>query len=161
MPPLLPCWQAGTQQKAKEEVPDVEWWDAGLLPNGTYDDVTEEGAQVKEGRLTVYVEHPVPIEPPLEAAMPPPQPLKLTKRELKKLRTQKRRQREMEKQELIRQVRTPPHGGHQTTTPASCYCAYQHWHGPIYHCHPIKPITPLCPSPLKADYSLLVIPGSL
>uniref|UniRef100_A0A061SGE1 U4/U6 small nuclear ribonucleoprotein PRP3 n=2 Tax=Tetraselmis sp. GSL018 TaxID=582737 RepID=A0A061SGE1_9CHLO len=35
--------------------------------------------------------------------MPAPQPLKLTKVELKKLRTQRRRQREMEKQELIRQ----------------------------------------------------------
>eukprot|EP00873_Tetraselmis_striata_P039343 jgi/Tetstr1/459607/TSEL_004970.t1 len=90
-------------QAEKEKVPDVEWWDAGLLPSGTYDDVTEEGVQVKEGRLTIYVEHPVPIEPPTEAAMPAPQPLKLTKRELKKLRTQKRRQREMEKQELIRQ----------------------------------------------------------
>jgi U4/U6 small nuclear ribonucleoprotein PRP3 len=101
--PLLRT-QATTQQKVEEEVPEVEWWDAGLLPSGSYSDVMDEGAQIKEGRLTIYVEHPVPIEPPVEAAMPGPQPLRLTQRELKKLRTQKRRQREMEKQELIRQV---------------------------------------------------------
>uniref|UniRef100_A0A7S1SMC0 Uncharacterized protein n=1 Tax=Tetraselmis chuii TaxID=63592 RepID=A0A7S1SMC0_9CHLO len=95
--------RATTQQKVEEEVPEVEWWDAGLLPSGSYSDVMDEGAQIKEGRLTIYVEHPVPIEPPVEAAMPGPQPLRLTQRELKKLRTQKRRQREMEKQELIRQ----------------------------------------------------------
>eukprot|EP00951_Prasinocladus_malaysianus_P048795 scaffold662592_cov38-Prasinocladus_malaysianus.AAC.1 len=86
-----------------EVIPEVEWWDAPLLRDGTYESVTDEGADLKEGKLTIYVEHPVPIEPPVDSAMPAPQPLKLTKTELKKLRTQRRRQREMEKQELIRQ----------------------------------------------------------
>ena len=36
--------------------------------------------QLREGRITLYVEHPVLIEPPAEAPAPPPQPLKLTKR---------------------------------------------------------------------------------
>lgn len=36
--------------------------------------------QLREGRITFYVEHPVLIEPPAEAPPPPPQPLKLTKR---------------------------------------------------------------------------------
>lgn len=53
-------------------------------------------------QITHYVEHPVPIQPPAEAPLPPPQPLKLTKRELKKLRTQRRQAREAEKQDLIR-----------------------------------------------------------
>ncbi len=53
-------------------------------------------------QITIYVEHPVPIEPPAEEAPPPPQPLKLTKKELKKLRTQRRVAREKEKQDLIR-----------------------------------------------------------
>ena len=53
-------------------------------------------------QLTIYIEHPVPIEPPAEAIPPPPQPLKLTKKELKKLRTQRRQAREKEKQDLIR-----------------------------------------------------------
>ena len=46
----------------------------------------------------------MPIEPPSEAIAPPPQPLKLTKKELKKLRTQRRQAREKEKQDLIRQA---------------------------------------------------------
>ena len=44
----------------------------------------------------------MPLEPPAELPVPPPQPLKLTKRELKKLRTQRRQARESEKQDLIR-----------------------------------------------------------
>ncbi|GLC37090.1 U4/U6-U5 snRNP complex subunit prp3 [Pleodorina starrii] len=59
--------------------------------------------QLKEARITIYVEHPVPLEPPAEAPPPPPQPLKLTQKELKKLRTQRRIARDKEKQELIRQ----------------------------------------------------------
>ncbi len=53
-------------------------------------------------QITLYVEHPVPIQPPAEAPPPPPQPLKLTAREVKKLRTQRRLAREKEKQDLIR-----------------------------------------------------------
>ncbi|PNW79461.1 hypothetical protein CHLRE_09g416000v5 [Chlamydomonas reinhardtii] len=59
--------------------------------------------RVKDARITIYVEHPVPLDPPAEAPPPPPQPLKLTARELKKLRTQRRLARDKEKQELIRQ----------------------------------------------------------
>lgn len=59
--------------------------------------------QVREERITLYIEHPVPIEPPAEAPPPAPQPLKLTKKEIKKMRTQRRMQREQERQELIRQ----------------------------------------------------------
>lgn len=45
-------------------------------------------------QVTIYVEHPVPRDPPAEAPPPPPQPLKLTKKEQKKLRTQRRVARE-------------------------------------------------------------------
>ena len=60
--------------------------------------------RIRRGKITLYVEHPIPIEPPAEAPPPPPQPLKLTPKELKKLRTQRRQAREKEKQELIRWV---------------------------------------------------------
>ena len=53
------------------------------------------------------MEHPVPIEPPAEAPPPPPQPLRLTKKEQKKLRTQRRVAREKEKQEMVRQGLMP------------------------------------------------------
>lgn len=54
-------------------------------------------------RITIYVEHPEPFDPPAEPAPPPPQPLKLTKKEQKKLRTQRRLAKEKDRQEMIRQ----------------------------------------------------------
>lgn len=36
--------------------------------------------RLRVGKLTRYVEHPVPLEPPDEGPPPAPQPLKLTKR---------------------------------------------------------------------------------
>ena len=78
----------------------AEWWDAALLADGA-----SYGADVLREKITLYVEHPVPLAPPAgaEAPAPAPQPLKLTKAEQKKLRTQRRVAREQEKQEMIRQ----------------------------------------------------------
>ncbi|GFP93068.1 U4/U6 small nuclear ribonucleoprotein prp3 [Phtheirospermum japonicum] len=63
-------------------------------------EINEE--KIKKDKITMYVEHPRPIEPPAEPAPPPPQPLTLTKKEQKKLRTQRRLAREKERQEMIR-----------------------------------------------------------
>lgn len=85
-------------------IPDVEWWDLAILPDGaTYEAVAAGNAQPRKDKMTVYVEHPIPRAPPAEPPPPPPQPLKLTKKEQKKLRTQRRVAREKEKQEMIRQ----------------------------------------------------------
>ncbi|XP_030931616.1 protein RDM16 isoform X2 [Quercus lobata] len=93
-----------TKEKPKDPIPDVEWWDVPLLQTGTYGDITDKAMDnIKLEKITIYVEHPRPIEPPAEPAPPPPQPLKLTKKEQKKLRTQRRLAREKDKQELIRQ----------------------------------------------------------
>lgn len=72
-----------------------------FLPSHNYKDIDE--GTVKEDKVTMLVEHPVPIEPPAEPAPPPPQPLKLTKKEQKKLRTQRRLAKEKDRQEMIRQ----------------------------------------------------------
>lgn len=63
-----------------EDIPNVEWWDQVLLVSGSYDVVTDEGPSIKPNKITIYIQHPVPIEPPSEALPPPPQPLKLTKK---------------------------------------------------------------------------------
>ncbi|TKY71093.1 U4/U6 small nuclear ribonucleoprotein Prp3 [Spatholobus suberectus] len=88
------------------------WLDAPLLRSGNYGDVdngTIGEDKLKMEKITFYVEHPRPIEPPAEPAPPPPQPLKLTKQEQKKLRTQRRIAKEKERQEMIRQgVIEPP-----------------------------------------------------
>ncbi|XP_047048157.1 protein RDM16-like [Lolium rigidum] len=90
------------KQKQKEEIPDIEPWDSKILISATYeDDISLE--KLNMDRITIYVEHPEPLEPPAEPAPPPPQPLKLTKKEQKKLRTQRRLAKEKDRQEMIRQ----------------------------------------------------------
>ncbi|KAM0057366.1 putative U4/U6 small nuclear ribonucleoprotein Prp3 [Helianthus debilis subsp. tardiflorus] len=95
-----------TKEKPKDPIPDVEWWDVLPLESGTYGNITEGGFaedRLKKEKITLYVEHPRPIEPPAEPAPPPPQPLKLTQKERKKLRTQRRLATEKNRQEMIRQ----------------------------------------------------------
>lgn len=77
--------------------------DAVLLQSGSYNDIADSEFRVKAEKITIYVEHPVPIEPPAEPTPPAPQPLKLTKKEQKKLRTQRRLAKEKDRQEMIRQ----------------------------------------------------------
>ncbi|XP_074286723.1 protein RDM16 isoform X2 [Silene latifolia] len=100
------------EKKSKEPIPEVEWWDVSLLRSANYADLDDGGPvedKLKMEKITIYVEHPKPIEPPLEAPPPPPQPLKLTKKEQKKLRTQRRLAAEKDKQEMIRQgLMEPP-----------------------------------------------------
>ena len=88
---------------AEADVPDTEWWDAPLLAGASYDAVLRGEAPLAVDKISVYVEHPVPLAPPGEAPPPPPQPLKLTAKEQKKLRTQRRLAREKERQEMLRQ----------------------------------------------------------
>ncbi|KAG8049444.1 hypothetical protein GUJ93_ZPchr0009g1697 [Zizania palustris] len=117
------------KQKQKEEIPDIEPWfaaihfyefisflefvvkkqllmyiisrDAKILLVATYVDFSMD--KLNMDKITIYVEHPEPYEPPAEPAPPPPQPLKLTKKEQKKLRTQRRLAKEKDRQEMIRQ----------------------------------------------------------
>eukprot|EP00890_Picochlorum_soloecismus_P000222 jgi/Picsp_1/11/NSC_00011-R1_u4 u6 small nuclear ribonucleoprotein prp3 len=90
------------------DFPSVEWWDERILvdksryPDGaTWDSL--DASNINESKLTSYIEHPVELEPPIQSTSPAPAPLKLTRQEMKKLRTQRRQAREAEKQELIRQ----------------------------------------------------------
>lgn len=64
-----------------EAPPPVEWWDTKLLPNESYDDVVVENLVDMLGEIiNSIVQHPVPIEPPLEEGVTVPiKPLLLTK----------------------------------------------------------------------------------
>ncbi|KAI1316014.1 hypothetical protein EDD11_010539 [Mortierella claussenii] len=97
----------------REALKGVEWWDAAFLPNKTYDDFTQGNAKIEteDSLITRYIQHPVPIEPPNEAAhaaSAKPRPLMLTTKERKKLRRQKRRELLKEKQDKIRLGLLPP-----------------------------------------------------
>ncbi|XP_020575952.1 protein RDM16 [Phalaenopsis equestris] len=100
-PNLIAIGERTFKEKKKDEIPELEWWDKSYLPSGTYQDISEDNLNLE--KITIYVEHPRPIEPPAEPAPPPPQPLKLTKKEQKKLRTQRRLAKERDRQEMIRQ----------------------------------------------------------
>jgi len=105
--------------REEEPIPDfLEWWDAKILTDDTINElscdpnilimetITENHLNMKV--FNCHIEHPFPIEPPAEAASPPPQPLKMTKEERKKLRTLRRVAKEMEKREMISQGRVEP-----------------------------------------------------
>jgi len=94
-----------------EPVPDVEWWDQTVLPNGTYTDISYDTAgqpviDLKKEKVTNLVEHPIPLEPPNEKT-PAAMPMFLTKKERKKLRRRNRMERELQKQELVRRGLAP------------------------------------------------------
>ena len=83
-PNLVPLGKrvpAAKVEAPKEPIPEVEWWDAGLLQNGASFEEDDAGeVRINESKLTIYVEHPVPLEPPAEEAQPPPMPLPLTQK---------------------------------------------------------------------------------
>lgn len=91
----------------------MEWWDAAFLPNKTYEDIVNGQAKIEteDSLITHYIQHPVPIEPPNDAAhaaSSKPRPLMLTTKERKKLRRQRRRELLKEKQDKIRLGLLPP-----------------------------------------------------
>ena len=53
---------------------------------------------INEDKITIYVEHPVPLAPPVAETPAPPMPLMLTAKEKKKIRKQRREEREKERQ---------------------------------------------------------------
>ncbi|KAI8910579.1 pre-mRNA processing factor 3-domain-containing protein [Powellomyces hirtus] len=96
------------QSMRTEPPPAVEWWDAMLVPDG-YDNYNPDAVLTSENSIvSSLVQHPVPIQPPAEAADPKLKPLMLTKREAKKLRRQRRLELQKEKQDKIRLGLLPP-----------------------------------------------------
>jgi U4/U6 small nuclear ribonucleoprotein PRP3 len=84
-----------------QSVPDTEWWDTRVLADGQTYTGADGAPALLEDKITIYVEHPVPIEPPSEAPAPPPLPMFLTKKERKKLRRRTRMERELQRQEMV------------------------------------------------------------
>lgn len=91
----------------KRDVPPaVEWWDAPFLPNKTYSDVDDNmeiDPEKYNSLVTLYVHHPVMIQPPGELnAAPVVRSLMLTKKERKKMRRQRRAEALKDKRDKIR-----------------------------------------------------------
>ncbi|KAJ1796268.1 U4/U5/U6 small nuclear ribonucleoprotein prp3 [Coemansia sp. RSA 2399] len=91
------------------EPPVVEWWDMPFLSNKeSYD----EGFKIDgpESLVTVYVQHPVPIEPPesIRTMSTAPSQLILTRKERKKIRRQRRIDQQREHREKVMLGLEPP-----------------------------------------------------
>ncbi|KAA1468113.1 PRP3-domain-containing protein [Dentipellis sp. KUC8613] len=97
----------------REPPPDVEWWDAALLPNKTYEDVLNLGVanlniRSENSPITIYVQHPIPIPAASDKNKPSAKPLMLTKKEQKKMRKQRRQAELQDKRDRIRMGLIPP-----------------------------------------------------
>lgn len=85
--------------------PEIEWWDEGLVNGPSYssiDDPTNLKIETPDSVITVYIQHPVALEPPQEKNMPPPKPMFLTAKEQAKTRRQRRMADLKEQQAKIR-----------------------------------------------------------
>ena len=54
------------KRELDEETPEAEWWDRGILPNQTYDDLDRQIIDNESALLgiTDLIEHPIQKEPP-------------------------------------------------------------------------------------------------
>ncbi|KAI9809455.1 MAG: hypothetical protein M1827_006835 [Pycnora praestabilis] len=85
--------------------PEIEWWDEGLVNGKDYNDINDENnikINTDDSIITIYIQHPVLLEPPQEKNMPAPKPMYLTQKEQAKLRRQRRMADLKEQQAKIR-----------------------------------------------------------
>jgi U4/U6 small nuclear ribonucleoprotein PRP3 len=91
--------------------PALEWWDEGLVNGSDYsaiDDPQNLKVDTPDSVITIYIQHPVLLDPPQEKNMPPPKPLFLTPKEQAKIRRQRRMADLKEQQAKIRLGLEPP-----------------------------------------------------
>jgi U4/U6 small nuclear ribonucleoprotein PRP3 len=91
--------------------PEIEWWDEGLVEGESYSAISNPAnlkIDTPDSIITVYIQHPVLLEPPQEKNMPAPKAMYLTKTEQAKLRRQRRMADLKEQQAKIRLGLEPP-----------------------------------------------------
>ena len=88
-----------------EEPPEVEWWDEGLIDGKSYnniDDVSKLKLDTPDSIVTIYIQHPVALEPPQDRQAGAAKPMFLTQKEQAKVRRQRRMAELKEMQAKIR-----------------------------------------------------------
>jgi U4/U6 small nuclear ribonucleoprotein PRP3 len=94
---------------AIEAPPDLEWWDEALIDGKDYSNIPQSlKVTTPDSIVTLYIQHPVAIEPPQDKLAPEPKPMYLTPKEQQKLRRQRRMMELKEKQAKIRLGLEPP-----------------------------------------------------
>ncbi|EJD36290.1 PRP3-domain-containing protein [Auricularia subglabra TFB-10046 SS5] len=97
----------------REPPPDVEWWDQPFLKSYALLNafpITALPIRSSESPITLYVQHPIPIPPADEATTDKIEfkPAKMTKKEMKKLRKQRRAAELQEKRDRVKMGLVPP-----------------------------------------------------
>ena len=85
--------------------PEIEWWDEGLVAGADYSGIdAPNGLKIvaDDSAITMFIQHPVPIEPPQEKRTPAAKPMPLTHKEEAKLRRQTRMAAHQEEQAKVR-----------------------------------------------------------
>lgn len=85
--------------------PAIEWWDEGLVNGDSYDAMSDPQnlkIDTEDSVITIYIQHPVLLEPPQEKIKPAPKPMYMTEKEQKKARRQRRMADLKEQQAKIR-----------------------------------------------------------
>jgi U4/U6 small nuclear ribonucleoprotein PRP3 len=85
--------------------PTIEWWDEGLVNGDSYDAISDPKnlkIDTDDSVITLYIQHPVLLEPPQEKIKPAPKPMYMTEKEQKKARRQRRMADLKEQQAKIR-----------------------------------------------------------
>lgn len=85
--------------------PAIEWWDEGLVNGTDYSAIDDERnlkIDTPDSIVTLYIQHPVLLEPPQEKHLPAQKPMYLTPKEQAKIRRQRRMADLKEQQAKIR-----------------------------------------------------------
>ncbi|EEA25588.1 hypothetical protein EYB25_002844 [Talaromyces marneffei] len=85
--------------------PALEWWDEGLVNGDSYaavDNPQNIKVDTDDSLVTIYIQHPVLLDPPQEKLIPQQKPMYLTSKEQAKLRRQRRMADLKEQQAKIR-----------------------------------------------------------
>lgn len=93
------------------EPPEIEWWDEAYVNGKDYSNIDGPNGTKIDGEdtiVTIYIQHPVAIEPPQEKIAPAPKPMFLTPKEQAKLRRQTRKENLKEQQMKVRLGLEPP-----------------------------------------------------
>lgn len=88
-----------------EKPPDIEWWDEGLVKDPNYESIDSPiclKLDPTDSIVTVYIQHPVALEPPSQQLLTVQKPLPLTHKEQAKVRRQRRMADLKEEQAKIR-----------------------------------------------------------
>ncbi|KAK3997064.1 pre-mRNA processing factor 3-domain-containing protein [Cladorrhinum sp. PSN332] len=92
-----------------EAPPELEWWDEGLIDGNDYSNIPQSiKIDTPDSIVTLYIQHPVAVDPPQDKLAPAPKPMYLTPKEQQKLRRQRRLEENREKQAKIRLGLEPP-----------------------------------------------------